>query len=451
MNLRLRHKLVLVSVILLGVSGCQHAFVQSAAGNIEPYSPNPRYLADARGKPLLLIGDYTWGTFTDTDYDYIAMFDEVAAQKQNFARVWLWWGTENFPAPHNKSHVVPYLRPGPGMANDGRPKYGLAQFNPAFFERLRQVCKAAQDRGIVLQLVFFDAWMIKHDYLWRLHAYCRDNNINGVDGDPGKTGKGLDGKRGFCSMDNPEVLEQQKAYMRRVIDAVAPFDNVFFEIANENFYNKDWERHLCEFLHDYEKDKARKHLVMPLDLPNHGPCGIQTYDIRKMHANILKAYALNQPLIFDTDGLLYPEDSTVRKAMWTAFISGINADYLDESLQPDGKHHGDFRGTSRETLRTQLGFLSAFAHRMRFWEMRPADALLTGGFGFVLASEREMAIYVPEGGTFTLDLSTRTATVARWYNPRTGKYLPAPGVCGGKAATLQTPSAEDWALWVRAR
>jgi len=137
--------------------------------------------------------------------------------------------------------------------------------------------------------------------------------------------------------------------------------------------------------------------------------------------------------------------------MWTAFISGINADYLDESLQPDGKHHGDFLGTSRETLRTQLGYLSAFAHRMPFWEMHPADALLTGGFGFVLASEREMAVYVPEGGTFTLDLSARTAAVAQWYNPRNGKYLPAPSVHGGKAATIQTPSGEDWALWVRAR
>jgi hypothetical protein len=30
-------------------------------------------------------------------------------------------------------------------------------------------------------------------------------------------------------------------------------------------------------------------------------------------------------------------------------------------------------------------------------------------------------------------------------------HLPAQSVCGGKAATIQTPSGEDWALWVRAR
>ncbi len=451
MNVRLTRLLVVACVVLPGLSGCQHVPRRDTARNITVCSTNPRYFSDARGKPLLLMGDYTWGTFSDVGYDYIAMFDEIAAHRQNFARVWLWWGSETFPAPHNKKHIVPYLRPGPGTANDGQPKYDLAQFNPAFFDRLQQVCKAARDRGIVLQLIFFDAWMIKHDYLWRLHAYCRENNVNGVDGDPAGTGKGTDGKRGFCSIGNPDVLERQKAYIRHVIDAVAPCDNVLFEIANENYYSGDWERRLCEFVHDYEKDKARKHLVMPLDLPNHNYGHIQTYDIPKMHAQALKAYALNQPIVFDTDGILYLEDRTVRRAMWTAFVSGINADYLDDSMQPDGKHHGDFRGTSRATLRAQLGCLAAFAHRTRYWEMRPADALLTGGYGYVLASDREMVVYLPDGGEFALDLSARTSVVAKWYNPRIGTYARASYVHPGKAAPLQAPSGEDWVLWIRRR
>lgn len=441
-------RILLPWMIVFGILGCQHSVAPRIAKNIEVYSANPRYFADARGEPLLLTGDYAWGTFTDAGYDYKAMFDEIASHKQNLARVWLWWGTESFPEPHNKTHLIPYLRPGAALANDGNPRYDLTQFNPAFFERLREVCKAARDRGIVLQLVFFDAWMLKHAHLWRLHAYCRDNNINGVDGDPRKTGKGTDGKHGFCSMGNPEALEQQKAYMCRVIDAVAPFDNVLFEIANENFYSKDWERHLCEFVHDYEKDRPRKHLVMPLDLPNHGPCGVQTYDIRKLHQHALKAYALNQPLIFDTDGLLYPEDSIVRKAMWTAFVSGINTSYLDESMQPDGKHHGDCRGTSRATLRTQLGYLAAFARRTRFWEMQPSDALLKDGFGFVLSSAREMVVYIPEGGAFTLDLSACPSVSARWYDPRTSEYRRVSGLRGGSPVTVQTPSPEDWVLWI---
>ncbi len=440
----------LACIILSGLCGCQHVPGGRAAGNLAPYPANPRYLADTHGKPLLLLGDYTWGTFSDTGYDYTAMLDEIAAHRQNFARVWLWWGSESFPAPHNKTHLVPYLRTGLETANDGLPKYNLDQFNPAFFTRLQQVCKAARDRGITLQLVLFDAWMLKHEHLWRLHAYCRDNNINGVDGDPEGTGKGMDGKRGFCSMNNPEVLERQKAYIGRVIEAVDHFDNVFFEIANENYYSKDWETCLCEYIHEYEKDRPRKHLVMPLDLPNHNYGGIQTYDIRKMHREILKALPLNRPLIFDTDGILYPEDSVVRKAMWTAFVSGANANYLDESMQPDGKHHGDFRGASRETLRRQLGYLAAFAHKTRFWEMRPDDNRLTGGFGFVFSSDREMVVCLPEGGAAILDLP-HTVISAHWYNPRNGEYTDLPYAGASGLLAFLAPSGEDWVLRIRMR
>jgi len=444
---------VLLSVfaVLSGLCGCQHAAGGGAVRNLGVYGDNPHYFADAGGKPLLLIGDYTWGTFSDANYDYASMLDEIAAHRQNFARVWLWWGSGSFPAPHNKTHIDPYLRPGPGTANDGLLRYDLDRFNPAFFARLQQVCRAARSRGITLQLVLFDAWMIKHAHLWKLHAYCAENNANGVDGDPARTGRGTDGKRGFCSMGNPEVLERQKAYIRRVIEAVDPFDNVLLEIANENFYSKDWETHLCEYIHAFEKDRPRRHLVMPLDLPHHLYGGIQTYDIRKMHRQILKALPLNQPIIFDTDGILYPKDEIVRKAVWTAFVSGANADYLDESMQPDGKHHGDFRGTARETLRRQLGYLAAFAHQTRFWEMHPADDRLMEGFAFLSASDGELVAYFPEGGESLIDFAGHTVVSARWYNPRNGTYTAIPHAGAGGPLAFLAPTGEDWVLRVRMR
>jgi hypothetical protein len=100
---------------------------------------------------------------------------------------------------------------------------------------MRGVCHAARKHGIFLQLTLFDAWMIKHLHLWRLYAYHCDNNTNGVDGDPRNTGRGIDGEQGFCSLGNPKVLKAQKAFIREVVDAVDEFDNIFFEIANENY------------------------------------------------------------------------------------------------------------------------------------------------------------------------------------------------------------------------
>ncbi len=444
-------------VMLGGSALLQVAAADTGRSNtLAVYPANPGYFQTADGKPVMLIGDYTWGTFSDVDYDYKAMFDTLKANGLNFARIWVFWGNEvgfedqRPPQNYHGINFVPYQRTGPGNAHDGKPKYDLTKFNPAFFERLRAVCAAARERGIFLQLTLFDAWMIKHPHLWRLHAYHRDNNINGVDGDPRSTGKGTDGEQGFCSLGNPKVLEAQKAFVRKVVDAVNEFDNIFFEIANENYYNAEWERALCQFIHDYETGKPKQHLTMPLDLPNHDYGGIKTYDVRRLHANLLKALALKQPLIFDTDGIGNPDDATVRKAAWTAFVSGGHVSYLDDSLQPGSEHGGDFRGSRRATLRQQLGYLARFTKQVRFWEMQPDNTLVKSGDAFAFASERELIAYLPNGGSVTLDLTNMKGTLtARWFNPREGKFSVGFRVAGRGRREFHAPDGNDWALYLK--
>jgi len=41
----------------------------------------------------------------------------------NLARIWLWWGCDDFTTDViPKVHVSLYLREGPGLANEGKPK-----------------------------------------------------------------------------------------------------------------------------------------------------------------------------------------------------------------------------------------------------------------------------------------------------------------------------------------
>jgi len=424
-------------------------------GSLAVYARNPHDFQDAKGRPVVLIGDYTWGTFSDVEYDYRAMFDTLKACGLNFARAWVWWGNETGfdqvpPQNYHRVNIVPFQRTGPGSANDGRPKYDLTRFNPAFFKRLQDVCRAARQRGIFLQLTLMDAWMIKHPHLWKLHACHRDNNVNGVDGDPKETGRGTDGEKGFCSMGNPKVLEVQKAFIRKVLDAVNRFDNILFEIANENYYNPEWEKHLCEFIHQYEKDKPKHHLAMPLDLPNHDYGGIKTWDLEALHANLLKARALSQPLIFDTDGIGSPEDAVIRKAAWTAFVSGGHVDYLDDSLQPGSGFHGDYKGSRRAALRQQLGYLARFTKQVRFWEMQPDDALVKEGHAFAMASSKELVAYLPDGGSVTLITDRlEDRLIARWLNPLTGTWLDA-GAAAGTPHRFTASDNNDWVLYIKA-
>jgi hypothetical protein len=411
---------------------------------------NPFYFQDAQARPVVLIGDYTWGTFSDLDYDYKALFDSHRARGLNLCRVWLWWGMEQF-SPETRylggpRHIEPYLRPGPGTARDGRPKYDLARFNPAFFERLRDVCSAARKRGIFLQLITMDACMLNNPpSLWTLHAYHRDNNINGVDGDPDNTGKGTDGRKGFCSMGNPRAMEFQKAYIRRLVDAVNEFENIYFEIANENPSGAEWELHLCDFISECEKDKPRRHLTMPRDLPSHCEVVLR-WDPALVHAGLLAKRTLKQPLIFDTDWTINSNDDEVRKAMWSAVLSGGHFDYMDDSLEFRTSPGRD----RRPDLHKQIDYLAAFMKHLKPWEMPPDDGLVQSGRAFAIASPTQLAAYLPGGGGVTLGLAKIEGDLtARWYNPRDGTFREPFSVRGGGGVELNAPDANDWALVIR--
>jgi len=403
------------------------------------------YFQAPDGKPLLLVGDYTWGTFSDVDFNYKAQFVALQDNGLNFARVWLWWGAEQFPPPDDKLHIEPFLRPGPGKANDGRPKYDLSQFNPAFFERLRHLCLAARQRGLFLHMITMDAWMLKHPHLWKLHAFHRDNNVNGVDGDRQNTGKGTDGQQGFCSLGNPKVLDFQKAYLRKLVDTVNEFDNILIEIANENYYSAEWERHLCEFIREYERSKPHQHMLMPLDLLNHSSV-VQKWDPKIVHAALMEKRRLRQPLIFDTDWIINDNDGGVRKAMWTAVLSGGHFNYMDDSLEFRANPVAD----KRVALHQQISHLAAFVKELRLWEMQPDDALVRTGYAFAMASADKFVAYLPEGGAVTLDLTPfKGQLTTRWFNPREGTFAEPLSINGSQSSTFNAPSAEDWAVHLK--
>jgi len=420
---------------------------KGTAGSLSINPSHPHYFQTADGKPVLLIGDYAWGTFSDVDFDYKAQFDALRANGLNIARVWLWWGAEQLPLPNDKQHIEPFLRPGPGKANDARPKYDLSKFNPAFFERLRDLCAAARERGLFLQLITVDAWMLKHPHLWRLHAFQRDNNLNGVDGDPRNTGEGTDGQQGFCSLGNPRALEFQKAYLRKLVDTVNEFDNILIEIANENYYSEAWERHLCEVIREYELAKPRQHALMPLDLLNHSSV-VQKWDPKTIHSALLQKRHLRQPLIFDTDWIINDSDDEIRRAMWTAVLSGGHFNYMDDSLEFREKPLPD----KRAALHRQIGHLAAFMKPLKPWEMQPDDALVKSGYAFALASTNEMAAYLPSGGSVTLDLASLPGQfTARWFNPREGTFSDPWEAEGGAPRMLAAPDAADWVLLLSKR
>ena len=104
---------------------------------------NPRYFADPAGRAVYLTGSHTWNNLQDTGrgdpppaFDWDFYLDFLVEHNHNFIRL---WAKKSLRSPDDEVGAVPlpYLRTGPGVAIDGKPRVDLTAFNPAYFERLR--------------------------------------------------------------------------------------------------------------------------------------------------------------------------------------------------------------------------------------------------------------------------------------------------------------------------
>ena len=210
---------------------------------------NPRYFtiaegSDAEHKAVYLTGSHIWNNFHDgmgpgaecaaqpEPLDYQAYLQFLKAHGHNFIRLWRW---EQFKsqAAGGAFHLCmtpqPWPRSGPGTATDGKPKFDLSKFNPAYFDRLREFVIAAGSTGIYVAVMLFDGWALHlsppPDSVAG-HPFYAANNINGIGITSILQYQVLPLARG--------VLQLQEAYIRKVVDTVQDLPNVLYEVANES-------------------------------------------------------------------------------------------------------------------------------------------------------------------------------------------------------------------------
>ena len=161
-----------------------------------------------------------------------------------------------------------------------------------------------------------------------------------------------------------------------------------------------------------------------------------------------------------------PVDDSValrKEKLWPAYLSGGQVEFIvAELLEAE-----DFR--KYDSLWKYIWYARRFMQRhLPFWEMEPADELLTGESvytgktsthdGQVFAKEGHCyAIYLPTASkTGVLDLShVEGEFVTRWYNPRTGKFVGRrKSLMGGSKVEIgpapKTPD-EDWVVLISKR
>jgi len=433
-----------------------------ASGPLRVSARNPRYFCDASGREVLLVGSHTWNNLVDMGrsdppepFDFEAYLDFLERYGHNFIRLWTWdstlWDTRaNGRWGKDYIHHVaplPWARTGPGTALDGKPKFDLKQFNPAYFTRLRERVSMAGRRGIYVSVMLFEGWGLFHgnrrpgtmeQWAWRSHPFHPENNINGID---------AGGKP--HSRANPAVNELQATYIRKVVDTVNEFDNVLYEVINEGG-EKEWDWWVVDTVHEYERRKPKQH---PVGITGHGaekldsmlasPADWISPGSRDGFRDDPPAWDGKKVSLLDTDHVWGIGGNG--PWVWKSFLRGHNPLFMDPY---DGSVLGNRFDPQWEPVRRNLGHVRRLAERLNLGAMTPQDDLASSKY--CLADPGNVyVVYIPSGGKVRVSLSAAKGRLAvQWIHPSTGKAIAADPVTGGGDREFVAPFAGDAVLYL---
>ena len=136
----------------------------------------------------------------------------------NLTRVWC-MGFPLGPTPMLDGFLQPWPRNSAG-------KWDLSKWDEAYFARIKAFAKDASDRGIVVEYTMFSTYY--DDARWKSGPFYPANNVQG---------HGPSSRYDCYRQVDANLLAAQKAAIRRIVRELNGFDNVFFEIQNEPFWN----------------------------------------------------------------------------------------------------------------------------------------------------------------------------------------------------------------------
>jgi hypothetical protein len=392
---------------------------------------NPRYFTDGSGRAVYLTGSHAWADFKDRAlvdpppaFDYAGFLDFLVAHHHNFFRLWTWeqpHSSENNPQDLLYTAQFPWLRKGPGTASDGKPRFDLDQFDPAYFSRLHERIAAAHARGIYVSVMLFDGWDLVNGYNATSGGFplASGNNVNGV----ATTG------RAAFALSNSAVIGRQKAYVSAVIDAVNDLDNVLYEIANEtDATGVAWQYQMIDYVKAVEATKPKQH---PVGMTSTYPGSDD--DLFASHADWISPNTRLVPgdgrkvILNDTDHsygyvALQADGPTGQRAWaWETLCIGASPLFMDPYDDPWSGRNNPINGAldpSWNDIRNALGYTRVYADRLNLERALPSPDLCSTGYCLAEPGHQYL-VYQPSSGSFTLSVAAG-AYQFEWFNPATG-------------------------------
>ncbi len=453
-------------IVLATMWGAANA---SIGAPLRIHPENGRYF-EINGRAGVLVGSSEhYGAVIHTGFDYIRYLDEVRACGLNYLRVFS--GTyrevdgsfnieDNTLAPPMDRLKLPWLRTEEAGAQDGGNKLDLDRWNPAYFHRLRDFFRAAEERGIFVQLSLFCPYY--DDVLWDISPMNAANHVNSA----GASG------RESCFLPDGDLLPYQKAFARKCVMELRDFGNVILEVMNEPYQGNvpaAWEELILDEIGDAIADDPHPPLVAR-NVANRQGVITSTHplvSIYNFHYALPAAALANQGLgkvigNDETGSFFFPAnqaqlDFPYRREAWEFMLSGgalqKHLDYSFTAAREDGLAAQDAPGGGGPAIRRQLGILRWFMDALPLGRCSPqtnfvASGIPAGGAARAFGAAGETyAVYLRGGTQATLGLNLPAGTWSgRWIDPRSGRDLAgiAPFTHPGGVRTAQSPVyAED--------
>ena len=337
----------------------------------------------------------------------------------NFIRIWMWEHGGDTEAIWEK---------------DTNGKYDLSRLNQAYFDRMRSIIAAAESRDMYYTVMFFQGWSGTCDASaadWPYHPMHRDNNINGIDGDPDGTGYGAR----VHWQENPGLVRIHETYVKKLIDTLNDFDNLIWEIGNETIRSSiPFKAHIVQFIRDYESGKSKQHLILDgaregADNPSiwitnpdiYTPCALKRWGSHEepyFTDPPVADEALRKVSILDNDhtGNHFLRFTALDQRSWTwkAFTRGHHPVHMDcydvfwDKARPTPDHPvpGVATNPHYDSQRKSMGDVLRFAEKMDIAAMLPVRIPAICSTTFCLMNKgREYLAYQPEtNGAIMLEL-----------------------------------------------
>jgi len=447
----------------------------AASDPIKLHPDNPHYSL-WRGKPTVLItsGEH-YGAVLNRDFDYIRYLKTLNSHGLNLTRVFSGAYCEppgafniedNTLAPQKGRLVCPWARSDtPGYAFGGN-KFDLTRWDRDYFRRLRDFLAEAGRRGVVVEVVFFCPFY--DDSMWNLSPMHVANNVNGI---------GNVRRQDVYTLQEEKLTAVQEAMVRRIVEELQSFDNVYYEICNEPYerggQTDAWQARIAETIVKAEERLADKHLIaqnLPWrkqNLPGTAkrPMPVPHVSVLNFHGApcpepVALYYDLNKVIAYDETGR--GSNTDYRTEAWDFIIAGGGVyDHLDLSFtvgHEDGTAKSNPAWNGGPALHKQLEVLRDFINGFDFVRMKPDNSIIKreipagASVRALVERGRAYAIYIRGGTQADLVLELPSGSyMAEWINTRSGntEKVESFSHAGGERTFSSPPYTDDIALSIK--